>query len=557
MHHTALTSLTAALLLAATGALQAQTPAEKTLTVRQRYLNIPVSHAMGRAPLSMQPEGGSVLNVEVRIAEGKPDYWVFKDLSAWQGRRLTLRYNGTQEALDKVFQADTIVGQAALYRERLRPQFHFTTRRGWTNDPNGLVWHNGIYHLYYQHNPYDRDWGNMHWGHAVSRDLVHWEELDDALFPDALGAMFSGSAVVDKDNTSGWGTAQNPPIVYAYTAHGARQTQCMAYSLDGGRTLVKYAGNPVIDSGIRWNSGDTRDPRLLWYAPGKHWVMVLFERGGHSIYTSQDLRNWAWQSHLPGFWECPDLFELPVDGDPSRTKWVMYGASGSYLTGDFDGKTFTPDGPKRHYTAGKIYASQTFSDTPDGRRIQIGWGQIEQPGMPFNCQMQLPTELTLRTTKDGIRLCSRPVTEVEGLLHRQFTAEGPLDEAEASAALNAYAAADGLHIHARLHLRYATSAGLILNNEHLVLYDASHDTVNGWFYGLQDPASMALEMDVYIDRTGVEVFLDGGLFSWSAQRRTDGDRSGFRFWGTEISISDLRIDTVDSIWNDRPLTESR
>ena len=528
--------------------LLAQETAEKTLTVRQRYLNIPVSHQDGRQRLTMLPDGGAPLQLDVRIATGEAEYWVYKDLSEWMGKEVTLRYAGAQQTLDKVFQADTIVGQRALYRERFRPQFHFTSRRGWNNDPNGLVYYDGEYHLYYQHNPYDRDWGNMHWGHAVSRDLVHWEELGDVLMPDALGAMFSGSAVVDVHNTSGWGTEDRPPIVYAYTAAGRHQTQCMAYSLDRGRTLVKYAFNPVIDSQESWNTTDTRDPRLLWYAPGKHWVMVLFERDGHSIYTSDDLKSWTWQSHVPGFWECPDLFELPVDGDPDRTKWVMYGASGTYLIGRFDGKTFTPEGGKYHYTTGNIYAAQTFSDTPDGRRIQIGWGQIEQPGMPFNCQMQLPTTLTLRTTRDGIRLASFPVREVESLLHRQVTAEGPLSEQEANALLKPYAGMDGLHIRATLHLRYATSAGLIQGNEHLVLYDASHDTVNGCFYSPQDPTGLALTMDLYIDRTGVEVFLEDGLFSWSARRRTDGDTGGFRFWGTEISVTGLSVDTVDSIW---------
>lgn len=537
-----------ALLVSFSWGLKAQTPAERELEVKCRYLNIPVSHKNDRKSLTMIPEGQTPQRNDVRIAEGEPDYWVFRDISEWKGKRLTLTYTGSAEALGKVFQADTIVGQKNLYREAFRPQFHFTTKRGWNNDPNGMVYFDGEYHLYYQHNPYDRDWGNMHWGHAVSPDLVHWEELGDVLFPDHLGTMFSGSAVVDWKNTSGWGTRKNPPIVYAYTAAGARQTQCMAYSLDHGRTLVKYEGNPVIDSRDRWNTDQTRDPRLFWYEPGGHWVMVLYERDGHSIYTSNNLKTWTYQSHTPGFYECPDLFELPVDGDPKNTKWVMYGAAGTYLIGDFDGKTFTPEGTKHHYTAGNIYASQTFSDTPDGRRIQIGWGTISHPGMPFNSQMQLPTELTLRTTRDGIRLCSVPVTEVKNLLHRELTLEGPLGEKEVNEALKPFAGADRLHLSASLHLGFAMSAGLSLNGQGLVTWDASHDTVNGWFYSPQDPTALTLEMDIYIDRTGVEVFLDGGLFSWSAQRGNGGEVTGFRFWGPEITVTALRVDTVESIW---------
>lgn len=190
-----------------------------------------------------------------------------------------------------------------------------------------------------------------------------------------------------------------------------KQTQCIAFSLDNGQTFVKYDGNPVIDSNEKWQTHDTRDPRLFWYEPSKHWVMVLCEREGHSIYTSTDLKDWVYRSHVRGFWECPDLFELPVDGDSSKTMWVLYGASGTYMLGDFDGCTFTPRAGKYRYTAGTVYAAQTYNDIPDGRRIQIGWGRLTIPDMPFNGQMLLPTELTLRTTRDGVRLFSEPARE--------------------------------------------------------------------------------------------------------------------------------------------------
>jgi levanase/fructan beta-fructosidase len=253
-----------------------------------------------------------------------------------------------------------------MYKEKNRPQFHFTTRRGWINDPNGLVFHNGLYHLYYQHNPYEREWENMTWGHATSPDLVHWTEHDDVLFPDRLGTMYSGSAVFDEQNTSSFGTRESPPLVYAYTADRSdREVQCIAYSLDGGMTLKKYKGNPVIDSCDKWETHDTRDPRLFWYEPGKHWVMVLNERDGHSIYNSDNLRDWTYESHVTGFWECPDLFELPVDGNPGNTRWVMCGASNTYMIGTFDGKTFVPQGGKYRFCTGTIYAAQTISHAPN------------------------------------------------------------------------------------------------------------------------------------------------------------------------------------------------
>src|SRR5690606_13651467 len=194
---------------------------------------------------------------------------------------------------------------------------------------NGLVYHNGEYHLFYQHNPYEKEWENMHWGHAVSPDLVHWRELPVALFPDELGTMFSGSAVIDHANTAGYNQGDTAAMIVAYTAAGPeKQVQCIAYSLDNGRTFTKYNGNPVIDSKKKWNSPDTRDPKVFWYKPGNHWVMVLNERDGHSIYTSADLKKWNYESHVTGFWEWPELFELPVDVDINNTNWGTDGASG-------------------------------------------------------------------------------------------------------------------------------------------------------------------------------------------------------------------------------------
>ncbi|MCF0196858.1 MAG: 2,6-beta-D-fructofuranosidase, partial [Bacteroidaceae bacterium] len=191
--------------------------AQRAIKVKARYLNFPVSHGVERARLTFTAPGTDTLRMVARLTGGTPDYWTFKDMTAYRGKTVTLTYEGAAEALDAILQADTIVGQGMMYTEANRPQFHFTTRRGWINDPNGLLYHQGTYHLYYQHNPMEREWENMTWGHATSPDLIHWTEQPTALHPDALGTMFSGSAIVDEHNTSGFGTKQNPPIVYAYT----------------------------------------------------------------------------------------------------------------------------------------------------------------------------------------------------------------------------------------------------------------------------------------------------------------------------------------------------
>ena len=439
----------------------------------------------------------------------------------------------------------------SLYKETNRPQIHYTQRRGWNNDPNGLLYYDGEYHLFYQHNPYKRDWGNMHWGHAVSNDLIHWEELPIALYPDEHGTMFSGSAVIDYDNTSGFGKNGIPAMVAIYTADNPeKQVQCIAYSLDKGRTWTKYKGNPVIDSKAKWNSKDTRDPKVFWHKPSGKWVMVLNERDGHSIYNSDNLKDWTFESHITGFWECPELFELPVDGNKDNTKWVMYGASGTYMLGVFDGKKFTPESGKYYYSTGSIYAAQTFTNIPesDGRRIQIGWGRISHPGMPFNGMMLFPTELSLRTTKDGIRLFSKPIDELDRLQTsvgkwRALTAD------KADELLRQYKDASTLRIRTTLKLSHATNAGLNLFGQSLLDYDMNYNRINGVFYSPEDMTSMEIAADIILDKTSIEVYIDDGAYSYSMERRPDlKNREGFHFFGNNIEVKEMEVYTSRSIW---------
>lgn len=519
--------------------------------ITKKYLNFPISHTQDRGRMTFEVNGKPGLSVVIRLAPGEAEYWVFKDVSTFKGKTIKISYDGNETGLSKIYQSDEFEGQAHIYKEKNRPQFHFTTRRGWINDPNGLIYHDGEYHLFYQHNPFERDWENMHWGHAVSKDLIHWTELPDALFPDHLGTMFSGSAVIDYDNTAGFNKGKIPAMVAAYTAaSSAKQVQGIAYSLDNGRTFTKYDKNPVIDSKAEWDSQDTRDPKVFWYAPSKHWVMVLNERDGHSIYTSANLKDWNYESHVTGFWECPELFELSVDGDKNHTKWVMYGATGTYMLGSFDGKAFTPEAGKYCYTTGSIYAAQTFTNIPasDGRRIQIGWGRVSHPDMPFNGMMMLPTELTLRTTKDGIRLVSVPVKETETLF-KPVRSWKSLSSDEANSKLKEFYDTDCLRIKTTIKLSHATDAGFNLFGQRMIGYDMNSNTLNGRFYSPQDPTSMELTADIYVDRTTIEVFIDGGLYSYSMERRPEmNNKEGLHFWGNRIEVKDLEVFSVESIW---------
>lgn len=519
---------------------------EITLKITQRYLNLPVSHQTDRKKMSFTIDGKEERSFVIRLASGKPDYWVFCDMDAYKGKKLTISYDG--EGLQQIYQDSQIAGQDSMYHEKSRPQLHYSQRRGWNNDPNGMVWYDGEYHLFYQHNPYEREWENMHWGHAVSRDLIHWEELNEALYPDHNGTAFSGSAVVDYENTSGFGSKDNPAMVAIYTGASAKQVQCIAYSLDKGRTWTKYEKNPVIDSGKLWNTVDTRDPKVFWYGPNKEWVMILNERDGHSIYTSADLKEWKYESHVTGFWECPELFELPVDGNPQNTMWVMYGASGTYMLGDFDGKVFTPKHGKYYYCGGSIYAAQTFTGIPesDGRRIQIGWDRINHPNLPVNGCMTLPTELTLRTTKDGVRLFCNPIKELNSLEQEGIKAEN-LTAEQANRLLAPYADNDVIRIRFTMKLSHATSAGLSFNGQNLVDYDMNGNRINGVFYSPEDMTSMELTADLIVDRTAVDLFIDNGAYAHYMQREGK-NKDGYLFWGNNIEIKSLQINPMKSIW---------
>jgi fructan beta-fructosidase len=536
------------LMVFATCSLPAQ---HLSLKITKRYLNLPVSQAQNRGIMQFKISDTLERSFKIRLAADTPDYWVFCDLAALQGKTITISYDGKPEGLSKIYQDDTFAGQDSLYRERNRPQYHFSSRRGWINDPNGMIFYEGEYHLFYQHNPYEREWENMSWGHAVSRDMIHWEELPTALSPDNLGTMFSGSTVIDYANTAGFNQGKVPAMIAFFTVDNPeKQIQCMAYSLDKGRTWTKYNKNPLIDSKAKWNSKDTRDPRVFWYKPGSHWVMVLNERDGHSIYTSKNLKEWKYESHVTGFWECPDLFKLPIDGDKSRTKWVMYGASATYMVGSFDGRTFTPESGKHYYTTGSIYAAQTFANMPesDPRRIQMGWGRIQQPGMPFNHMMLLPTELRLRTTKNGLRLSSVPVKETEQLFERagQWTS---LPASEANEKLKRFHSSDRFRIKATLKLSHATSAGLSLFGQRVLDYDLNSNLVNGIFYSPEDMTSMEITADIYVDRTSIEVFIDNGAYSYSMERKPVAtNKDGLLFWGNRIEVRNLELYTAKSIW---------
>lgn len=412
----------------------------RELVLSGRWLNLPVKAGAPKQAFRLTVDGATVRAFEAEVSADGPDFWAFVDVAPWAGRRAVLHAEGTNAnagALAAFEPGDAIRDAEHLYAEQGRPQFHFSSRRGRLNDPNGLLFHQGEYHLFHQLHPYGVNSASKHWGHAVSRDLVHWQELPIALYPDELGEMFSGSGVVDRRDTAGFRTGAEPPLVLVFTGAKHPRTQGLAFSNDRGRTWTKYAGNPVLPNLAQGN----RDPRVLWHEPTRRWVMALYVAqpdprpapgGGKpetvrtiSFFTSPDLKQWTPAGRVEGFFECPDLFELSLDGDPARHRWVLQDGSGHYLVGSFDGASFTPETKRlAGHQGDAFYGAQTFSDAPDGRCIQLGWARMSNAvfeGMPFSQMMNFPCDLSLKSTPAGPRLARRPVREIETLRGRRHT----------------------------------------------------------------------------------------------------------------------------------------
>ena len=448
-----------------------------------------------------------------------------------------------------------------VYHELLRPQIHFTAEKNWLNDPNGLVYFEGEYHLFFQYNAKGLKWGPNSWGHAVSPDLMHWEQLADAIEPDSkFGWIWSGSAVVDWKNTSGLGTGPQAPLVAMYTTGdthskpGIPVQQCIAFSNDKGKTWTKYEGNPVV----KHIAGENRDPKVVWHEPSCSWIMALYldktDRSLFGLFSSPDLIHWTHLQDLemPGTTECPDFFELPVAGQPDVKKWVFWGGDGVYRIGSFDGKEFTPESEVLWSERGPHgYAAQTWSDIPasDGRRIQISWMRGgKYPYMPFNQQMCFPVELTLRSSSRGIRLHRKPVKEIELLHDKNFRWENLTVKTGSNFVPNVPGSV--FHIHVVIEPGAAEAVGMYLHGTHL-RYEPSKGLLT--YLGKEIPVQMSdgkLELELIVDRTSLEIFAEDGEESASFCFLPEAADAPIEFYsaGSEAKIVSMDIYTLKSIW---------
>ena len=482
----------------------------------------------------------------------------------------------------------------SVYHEQYRPQIHFSPKEKWTNDPNGMVYYKGIYHLFFQYYPDSTVWGPMHWGHAVSTDLIHWQQQPIALYPDSLGYIFSGSAVVDKNNTSGFSKNGEVPLVAIFTHHdpvGAKagrnnfQNESLAYSLDDGKTWKKYSGNPVLKNpGIT----DFRDPKVMWYEPQKKWVMTLATKDHITFYSSPDLKNWTKESEFGkeigahgGVWECPDLFAL---NDNSKKVWALIvnlnpggpngGSATQYFLGDFNGKTFTPSDTTTHWLdyGPDEYAGITWSNTGD-RKIFLGWMSNwlyanVVPTEVWRNAMTLPRELKVKHVGKDILIASRPVTELNKIESKPVI----FQDVQVNRNLDLTTKTGKVELPCRLNLDFekSTNFSLTLSNdagEKLVLgYDKGQNqyfidrTKSGKVDFQKDFAAKhiaprladtdKMNVSLIIDISSVELFADDGLSVMTEIFFPSKPYNLISIQSSEvISVKKLEYTQISSIWH--------
>lgn len=495
-----------------------------------------------------------------------------------------------------------------FYMEPFRPQYHFTPEKNWMNDPNGMVFYEGEYHLFYQYNPAGDKWGHMSWGHAVSPDMVHWTHLPLALAEADNVMIFSGSAVVDWKNSSGFGKDGRPPLVAVYTGFRTTdrvQFQCIAYSNDKGRTWTKYSGNPVIDI----NSMDFRDPKVQWHDATRRWIMTVSLSAEHKVrfYGSDNLKAWTLLSEFGpagatgGVWECPDLFELPLPGTNDK-RWVLVvnmnpgsvagGSGGQYFIGRFDGTQFIADrdsliSPRPGRSASEsahwfdygpdYYAAVSWSDVPasDGRRLWLGWmsnweygGDV--PTSPWRSAMSIPREVGLSRTAEGIRLVQKPAREMESLRDRHFAFKSG-DVSEANAWLKErHVQGDQLELMVEFAPRSSGTEGVKVlksDTEATVIgvdrqrgrafvdrTQSGNVTFHQKFSGVYD-APLAVhdgrvKLHLFVDASSVEVFVNDGERVFTSLVYPSAASRGVEFFGsmTSARITSLNVWTLKSIW---------
>ncbi|MBF0197487.1 MAG: glycoside hydrolase family 32 protein [Planctomycetes bacterium] len=535
----------------------------KTIEVTQPLILFPIGKGTPRLVKLTDRNGLKLHAPTAALAERKENvlWWGYLDVSEQIGRTVTVYIEeriGT-DVLGMIANAAEPRFILPKYDEPLRPQFHFSQMNGWNNDPNGMVWHDGTYHLFWQSNPLGKGWGNMYWGHATSSDMVNWSEQKRALRSGGgkgtprhkihpsmgFGACFSGGANVDKDNTAGWQKGDEDVVflVVADTSGG----ESIAYSNDGGKNYQFWEGNPTAIPG--------RDAKVFWYEPGKHWVSISYiNNKTMAIYNSFDLKKWTEASKIKGFHECPELFELHVDGDPKKSKWILFGAHADYMIGDFDGKTYTPTiKEKRSTIHGRlVYAGQCFSNTPNNRQVYIGWAKVDMEEGPFNQGFSLPLDLSLKTLPDGsTHMFAQPVKELEKLRETPEIDVSALTLNTANSTFKKPLKDQLYDICMTITMKGKADSLNISVGKTNFTYEFSSQTFNG------KPAPMtgdSVTLRILVDRPFIEWIAADG-YSYELMKRRDGGKkceaisiSSKGPKGSSVIIDSLKVFPMKSIW---------
>lgn len=479
------------------------------------------------------------------------------------------------------------------YGEKYRPQYHFSPEKNWMNDPNGMVYFEGKYHLFYQYHPDSNVWGPMYWGHAVSTDMVTWTHLPIALEPDKLGTIFSGSAVVDSNNTTGlFNGGSGIAALYTNDNKGLQQ-QSLAYSTDGGKTFNKYSGNPVIK-----NQGDKdfRDPKVFWHDSTKKWIMVLAAGSKVDIYNSSDLKSWNYLSSFGaydgahgGVWECPDLFELPVDGNTDKKKWVLKvdagdnavggGSGGQYFIGNFDGTSFTNDNPQTTTLwidyGTDFYAAQTWSNSvdKDGSRYWLAWMNNwkyaqQIPTETWRGADTIPRKISLKSFTEGLRLVQSPVSQLESLRYDSKKFDNMVIQPGKN--ILKKLSGESYEIEAEFEMGTAEEFGFKLRksdseetkisyktNNNMLSVNRSHSgnvSFNENFRRINSaelkPADNKIKLHIFVDASSVEVFVNDGEVSMTSLIFPDPKSKGIELYsvGGDTKLIKLEFYKLRSSW---------
>ncbi len=543
-------------------------PHQKEFTVSKKYLILPIDESNQKGPMAFYIDDKKIGDYSLALAVKPEDaqWYAFFSIDRFKGKKARVAVKTAETGLGLVKQSDTIPQQETFYEEKLRPQLHFTSKRGWLNDVNGMIYYDGLYHLYYQHNPTSVQWGNMTWGHATSPDMVHWTEKPKVLFPDnETGACFSGAAFIDSMNQLGKKTGDNDVIVAAYLR--TKIGLSLAYSNDAGMTFTDYEHNPVIThAGARIDT-----PRPFFYEPTKRWVSPTYDfftneqgrkRRCVGFYSSADLKDWRFESRVEqdGWGDelcgCVDFFQLPIDGDENNKKWVMIFIEGSYIIGDFDGRVFyTLEGKPAHtrdretslVIRGNYYATMTFENDPKGRRVQLTWMQGDLPGMPFNQQVSLPSELTLHSSPDGPRLRMNPVKGLASLRKKTHKWAGTLEPGD-----NPLSKIKGELFDVEVDFMPSPGSRTVFDVRGVkVTYDAKTQTVTCKNLSTElAPIDGVIRLRILLDRTAMEVYgNDGKIYVPLVVFPDENNRSlSATCSGSIVKVNKLMIHELNSIW---------